>query len=284
MKNLRKDLEKDGSSVRLLRAEKDALRQRILGADVQAEERRTLLEYILRSRNTRLATAILAVLVVVNIPFVYAAQNSAPGDLLHGLEIHILEPIERVIKISPETRIAYSIERMEERMEELGSIPDEELTPKDIAETNSGVQDQAQDFLDSLAGKKTKVGAVEQLILVSVLLNVHENELEDLRAESDEIEDMSDIISAKLSEEIEEYAEAQSPETLAQEIQDEIEEVDALIGGVSSSTEASEISNHLEEVGEQIRGGDLEAALGAAIDAKVQALSQSYDWEQEKEN
>src|SRR5690606_7533108 len=55
-------------------------------------------------------------------PVTYSAQQSGPGDVLHAFELNIIEPVQYNLQLSPEAKMAYSLDRLAERLNEFKTV------------------------------------------------------------------------------------------------------------------------------------------------------------------
>lgn len=75
---------------------------------------------------SHIATFVVFVLVATSSSIALAAENALPGDLLYPIKISVTEPARGIIKISPEEKIEWEIEKAVRRIEEVSILVTEE--------------------------------------------------------------------------------------------------------------------------------------------------------------
>ncbi len=275
MNNLEEQLHQDGQNVHLLKSEKQAMKNRILAMPMTEKSGQSIFNFlqIFQSKKV-IAFAVFAFLLFSGVPITYAAQHSGPGDFLHGFELSVIEPVEHMISFTNDSQIAYSIDRLEERLDELQAVPEGQITAEEVAAATENIQDYANEAL-AMIPESSQKEEVSHLIQISALLNAHEDVLTETQQEGEEIESLNDEVAVELSDQVEEYAKQQSKAELAETVKREVTETTSLIVGDDDPTSIA-IGEILEDAQEEIDKGNLEEALQDTIDAKVQALTQDY--------
>ena len=275
MNDISDKLKRDGQSVRLLQSEKQAIKDRVLSMPLEEPAKGFGLVFLTFFHSKKLvAMAVFALLLVSGIPLTYATQKSGPGDLLHGFELSIIEPVEHLVYFSTNSQVDYSTRRLEERLDELQEVPEGQITDEQFAIANDNVQEYADEALVAIPDA-TQKEVVSHIVKVSALLNAHEDVLIDNQQEVEEIEDLNNKVEMELSDQVEEYADQQDTTQLAEIIKQEAAEVSKLIEG-SRDAESLAIAEQLRDAQEEALKGNLEGALQEILDAKVQALAQNY--------
>lgn len=274
MNNLEERLHQDGQNVHLLKSEKQAMKNRILAMPITEKSGQSMFNFlqIFQSKKV-IAFAVFAFLLLTGVPITYAAQHSGPGDFLHGFELSVIEPVEHMISFTNDSQIAYSIDRLEERLDELQAVHEGQISDEQVAIATENIQEYANEALAVIPESNQKE-EVNHLIKISALLNAHEDVLLETQQE-ESIENLNDEVAVELSDQVEEYAKQQSKTELAETVKREVSETTNLIGGDDDPT-AVAIGEILEDAQEKIVKGNLEEALQDTIDAKVQALTQDY--------
>ncbi len=280
--NLEEQLQQDRQRVHLLPSEKQFIKNRILAMPHTEQSPRLFIHFLsLFSSKKVLATALcVVVLLVSGIPLTYAAQRSGPGDTLHAFELQVIEPIEQVIAFSTDAQIAYSTDRLEERLDELQAIPEGHITHEQVVATNENIHEHVKDML-AIIPESPQPEEVNHLVTMSALLNAHEDVLTTAHQETTTIQALNDEVAEELSDQVEEYAHQQSTRELAETVQREAAETGALIQNDTDPT-ALAIRQTLQNVQHEATKGNLEEALQDTIDAKVQALTQDYTEENDE--
>lgn len=276
MDNFDQQFQKQGKRVSLLKAEKDQILNRILATPLEQPKKPSSLSFFSIFLNAKFAvTAGLALLIVASIPVTYAAQKSGPGDLLHGFELSVVEPLEHIAQFSPDAKVAYSTHRLEERLDELQDAPKGQITQEQIAIASENIQGYVNEAL-VVDPESPKKEVISHFVKVSALLNAHEDVIADTKQADQAIAAITDQVEGRLDDQVEEYAEDQTPGELAQTVQQEVKETTEILNDQTEDMDTMAIARQLEEARKEVSQGDLEEALQEVIDAKVQALAQDY--------
>lgn len=272
MNRMLKRFHKEGSGVRLLDSERNAIREFVLRNPLPQERRLPL--FILK---IGLATA--AGLFIVLVPLTYAAQQSIPGDLLHGLEIYIIEEVEEAMRFSPEANTAYHAERLEERLRETQMATDDELESADqAAEITENLEEHVHEILSVPDDKIARRGRLNHLVKTSALLDAEGEILENTDIKADVIEELGDLIDAELSREIEDYVSSESPDRVIQTLSEEVVETQTLIESpVLTKETALGAIDQLADATEKIKkDSQLDEALKIVLQTQIEILSENY--------
>lgn len=269
-------LKKQGQNVHLLQSEKQAIKDKILSLPIQEPSNRGVLSFFDLFYSKKLVgMAAFAFILLGSIPATYAAQKSGPGDFLHGFELSVVEPLQSIIHFSPQAQVSYSTRRLEERLDELQSTPNEEMTDEQIAIASENIQEYTNEAL-VVVPESSKKEIINQLIKVSALLNANEDVIARTKQNEPIIATITDQVEGQLSDQIELYAQGQAPADLAETVQQEVRATTEILEDQAQSPDTITITKLLEEAQKDISAGDLEEALQDVIDAKVQAIAQDY--------
>lgn len=272
MDNIEEKFHNDGQSVRLLASEKEIIKRRVLRAGAE----HPVPTFFPFFHVGRIVAASLILFVAGGSSLTYAAQRSAPGDMLYHIELYVVEPIEAAVQITPTAKAAYSTNRLEERLREVQETRQEEIPAEEVAVVTKNIEEHVQQVLSTLPDQPETDKNVDQLVKVSALLNVQDDLLPASAENVDVISELQEDVANELTEQVSDYADENQPIDLVQEVQETVMETSELIGGAASTTENTDISEHLANVQDNVADGNLDAALQEAVSAKVQALEQEY--------
>lgn len=276
MSNFSQQFQRDGKKVTLLKSEKDQILNRILAAPVGEPKKKWSWNFFGVFANPKFTiTALLALLILVSVPITHAAQKSGPGNVLHGFELSVIEPIEQIIQFSPNAQVSYATNRLEERLDELQAASQDKITEEQIAIANENIQGHVNEALVSIP-ESPKKEVISHFVKVSALLHAHENVIAEVDQTKPIITGLTDQVENQLSNQVEEYAQDQTPGELAQTVQQEVQETAKLLADQPQDSDTIVIAKQLEGAQEELSQGDYEEALQEVIDAKVQALAQDY--------
>lgn len=188
-----KKLHKEAQKIRMRVAERRELREQIVSYmeyhPMSLAEGRTVSKKKARKGNSSIPTsekfvyihvgkwfkrptvAVLAVLFVVSIPF--AAERSAPGDVLYPVKVRITESVLSQLSFTPYQKIELETWRVERRIAEArllakeGKLTDE--AEASISETVRGYTENAQKELNALREDDADEAAIAQVVFESAL-------------------------------------------------------------------------------------------------------------------
>ncbi len=120
------------------------------------------------------AIALLCVLLLSSTTSVAAAaEDSLPTSVLYPIKINVTEPLQTLIKTTPESRIDWEIERTNRRLEETRQlITTQELTPQIATELAQRIQNHtntAQSEIQELSQSDSVQGTVLSLSLIETI-------------------------------------------------------------------------------------------------------------------
>lgn len=273
MDNPEEQLKTDAEKVYLLRAEKDAIRRRILSMPTIVPHKRVS-SFVFFSR---LAVAPLALLLLIGGPVAYAAQTSGPGDLLFSLEINFIEPVQEILQSSPEGRVEFHTARLEERLDELQFIQTsgEELNPSDYVAVSENVSDHVGDISTALASSTPTETKIKTLVKSKALVEAHEEILEDLHADTNEVGQSSNEVSEVLIETSEDYVSQNSEETVESIITEAVDDINDIASSTATTTQEV-IQDQIEDIEAAIDRGNLKQALDLTNETQAEVLKDQY--------
>ncbi len=270
------ELRKLGQTVQLSKAEKQAIKDRVLSTPLASAEgvKKIAWQSSFASAFWSRKALFMAACVVIllgSIPVTHAVQDSRPGDLLFNLELHLIEPIEEVFHFSEESKIEFAIERVEERLEELQDLPDGNLTAEQSNDTWENIDEHIDVILEAHDNLEQEE-EIDNLIVVSGLLGAYDQESKFNRVE---IDNLIIEVDTQLTEGVEDYVSGQSEAELTGEIEEYIEEAQLLIGEQSDSN-ALLIQETLADIEEELEDGDVDELFEEIVDVYIDALTYEY--------
>jgi len=263
MNDIESQFKKDADRVHLFKKEKDAVRMRIMGTAPSLQASPYARHFWMQILAAPLMLFILAG------PVTYAAQASGPGDLLYGIEISVVEPIEESLHVGHDSRERYHTQRLEERLDEVQDAQAEGTIDQDDQETVArNVEDHVEALVLSLAQDSEPEQKIPRLVKAKALVEAHEELLDeaDVATSSDSIDDQIENVSDTFAKDKEDAVEA-----VADAVAD-IQE-DALD---TASTTSPAIKGQLEDIAEAIQDGDLGEALYLATETQANQLKDRY--------
>src|SRR3989344_2150226 len=268
--------QKEGQGVHKRRSEKETIKRRILTLPVTEPIRRPVTPWGFLHAGRFAAATFVFVLMLGSLPLTYAAQHSAPGDFLHDLELSFIEPLEASVQFTPAARVAYSTDRLEERLQELQHVIEEGMTSADAEVVTENVKTHVEEVLATVTENGDKKQTVDHLATISALLNVQEDVLAGSDGSIVGIQALNEGVTEELSRQIEALAEGREAAELVQAVQEAVSETSQIIEDELHGVTAPAVAEQLENVQREVLGGDFEEALHEAVDAKVEALAQEY--------
>jgi len=283
MDDIQKQFQKDARGVHLLSSEKEAIKQRIVGIPIPKEYRTPVfsLSYFDFFHAGRMAVAALLVCIFGAAPLTYAAQHSAPGDTLYHFELYVVESIEAAFKFSSDAQIAYSADRLEERLQEIRETAHAEVSAEEIAIVVENIEQHAQNVLSALEVDTTEE-IFDDIVRASALLSAHEDLVAEVSQEETRIANFNDVVATELQEQLTEYADEATSLELLEEIQETMSETSDVLEENNFETSTTDIAALLTSVEKEITNGDLIQALQEATEAKIQAFVQEYSEQAEE--
>lgn len=279
MDDTQQQFKKDARGVHLFASEKEAIKRRIVGVPAPREYYFPFPAFSFASFNFayagRMAMAALLVSILGAAPLTYAAQQSSPGDALYHFELYVVEPIEEAFQFSPNARIAYSADRLEERLQEIQATGHIDVSAEEMAIVVENIEEHAQDVLSALE-EDSADAATDDIVRASALLGAHENLIAEVSQEETRIKNFDDVVAAELRDQIAVYANEATPLELVEAVRGTVSETTEILERGNFEAAATDIAALLTGVEEEIAEGDFIEALQEATEAKVQALAQEY--------
>lgn len=122
-------------------------------------------------RQWQKATAVCAVMIMIVVPF--AAERTAPGDILYPVKVNFTEELRSTLTFSPYEKVAWETKRLERRLAEARLLASEgKLTPEAQIEVAAAVKshsEAAQKELSLLRATDSEEAAIAQLAFASSL-------------------------------------------------------------------------------------------------------------------
>lgn len=265
--NTEPNFDRDG--IRLLTQEKAALRRRVLSA-APARSR------VPAFRFSFAASAFAALLVLVSgSSLTYAAQKSGPGDLLHALELGVIEPVESSLSSAIASGGGeYRLDRLAERLEEFKDVQPGELDQNDVSDAIANVSSHADAALESARDRADSADRIEYLVQVSGLLEASEDILAALTTDVS-IEPVGDEVAEEIADQVEEYARGKDQKELAGIVSSALDDTNELLDGVTPPL-SSETQADFQDIAEEIADHDFGDALQIVTQVQVDVLTSQY--------
>lgn len=275
-KEQEKELKKLGRSIQLSHDEKQAIKNHVLAVPVKVEQAGTFSNAIANFffRNKFEVAAVSVFILLGGIPFTYATQISRPGDLLHNLELRVFEPLEEVFTFSPESKVEFAIERVEERLDEVLELQDNSITAEQANVAWENVDEHVDELIVSINSMPNQEQELDNLVTVLGLLGAYE-ELDQAQYNSTDIYNLITEVDTDLTEHAAKYADSQSEADLIDAVEEYIDETELLLGS-DSDPEVKAIQLALDSAEANLEAGDLDQALLQAVEAQIEALAYSH--------
>lgn len=268
MDNPEEIFKSDSEKVYLLRAEKDAMKKRILNRAPVFHPQKSPFVFF-----SRMIFAPLAVLLLVCVPVTYAAQSSGPGDFLYDIEIAVLEPVQETLQFGVDAKVAYHTARLEERLDELQSLGDVE--EEDLDRVAENVQDHARDITVTLASTTENAKKITYLIKSKALIEAHEEVFEELHIDVDDVASTSEEISDDLIETSDALVEQVGEESIESVIIEAVEEIRDIASSTATTTQEI-VNDQIEDITAALERGNLKQALDLSNETHAEALKERY--------
>lgn len=257
----------DAEDVRLLAPERAAIRDRVL----RARPRRV----VVPAFRFTLAPALGALaLLAFGSGLTYASQLSGPGDLLHGIELGFVEPVQSALYVGADSQSAFRVARLEERLDELQSAPIAALSADDVSESTRNVTEHAEQAVERARAQEDPSRRIDYLVQVSALLEAHEDTLAEVAAE-ESIKPLGTFVADELDFEVGEYATGKGEGELVEIVSDELSAAGSLLQGSNAILDL-DVQADLQDVVHELAEKDFDDALRLVTKVRVDALTDQY--------
>lgn len=264
----------ESRKVKLLASEKAMLRARVLTTPVRpvvSPFQSTFLFPALRG-----VAVAFGLVIVVSGPLAYAAQQSAPGNLLHSLEVDIVEEIEESFIFTLDAKQEYHAERLAERLSELRIIQNRHTltvqeSNKVIEEVTEHAEEASHDSVDT-APKHT----LPQLIRTSALLSAHKEVLDGLGVNGEQLTELNDTIETRIDARTEEYLASEKDVTIAADLAEKLDRADDILPEITDARSTDELTKRFEDIQDSITNGELDDAYVDATELEIDLLTEEY--------
>lgn len=235
-----------------------------------------ILELLLMNARFTITTAML-LLMIVGVPVVYASQNSVPGDILYGFEIHVVEELEGHLQFTSDDRVNFSTQRLQERLREFGEVRGEENAALLVRPIVQQVREHAEEALNALQTIDERNARLDDLVELSAIVEAHVEVLNEFQENSEVgVEDAALSIAYELQVILDQYADASDPEAITATLREEINDIESLSRREMRDDVKDEVALELEEITEALTDAELVSALNVATDLEVELRKQQY--------
>lgn len=272
MDNLEHNLIPEAGKVHLLRSEKEALKARVFATPLSP----TPSPYHNVHFFFRMTGSFAALLLVVSVPLTYAAQNSAPGDVLHRFEIGILEHIEGALQLDPRAERKFHTERLEERLSELQHVQKGgvAITPEDTIAVASEIQEHAQKLSD--VRSEEPEAALEELVKTAAIVDANQEILSDISYDATAITLTQEAVQAAITEETKRFTETEGEDALKDTVTQELAKNATQSTDTLMLKTTDPLSEQIEDITTELEKGDIADAFNLVTEMRVDALKRDY--------
>lgn len=282
MTNFEEKFKQEGQQIRLSDSEKQAIKNRVLAMPINDRvQNHNARWWGLFASAKAVVASVFVIIFLVSIPLTYAIQRSDPGDLLHGIELAIIEPIQYNLQFTEESKLDYISDRLEERLSELNSSDGSKISTDEINQMHENIEGYVALALDETAQSNDQE-SIDQLINVSALLHAHEDVSIENGYDDDSIIDLNTGVEKELSEQLTEYLHQHPAAQNSEIVNQEVDDIEALINDHSSPADQA-AEQALTEIEQALAQGNYQEALKDAVEVKIEVLAQNYVEDSESE-
>lgn len=227
-----------------------------------------------------------ASLLLVFMGTAYASHDSLPGEPLYAVKVHVVEEVIGLTKTTPEDRIAYDIQLMETRLEEIKEITmhPPETIPENLDMLTSQIDQHVTDVTATLADTQSNhISHSEKIKVLTKLSGVTKaqakiaKENPELTEIAATIDGAQDITSDTLTITVDAFIASEPEAVVRTYLSDQITDIEAYV--IASTTDVSTrnaIEDHLHNVGEALIENDITEAVNAILTAQQELHSEEY--------
>ncbi len=227
-----------------------------------------------------------ASLLIVFMGTAYASQDSLPGEPLYAMKVHVVEEMIAFTKTTPEEQVAYDIELMEHRLDEIKEIvsQDTDVTSEDLIVLTDQIDEHVTDVTTTLeSATSDHIPNGEKIRVLAKLSGVTQAQTKvakgepDLAEVAETIKESQESTTDAMATTIEDFVEDESALVVNEYLSDQITDVGEYVNASTTDESARDSAErHLYDVEEALVDGDTAEAIVSILEAQQEIDSEEY--------